>query len=200
MLEPKDRLRIAREEAGYASPSDAARKLKAKGVNINTLTSAENGNRLLSKKSAALFANAFNVSPSWLLFGTSDGEAKTLEIPILSEVSAGSLVSYTLDKFNGLTIAQGGLPNGDYFALKVDGTSMNRIAPSGALIIVDRKRIALKDKAFYIFDHLGETTFKRFLKDPNRLEPYSTRTSHKTIFPDVEPVPIGEVVRVILDL
>lgn len=66
MEEPKDRLKQARAAAGYESPTDAANKLK---LNRNTLTSHENGNRPLSRKAAFQYADLFNVSAGWLLYG-----------------------------------------------------------------------------------------------------------------------------------
>ena len=61
-----DRLREAREDAGYASAADAAR---AFGFNPNRYTSAENGNRPPGRQSAVRYAKAFRVSLDWLLEG-----------------------------------------------------------------------------------------------------------------------------------
>ncbi len=65
-LEPKDRLRKARELAGYESPTEAARALR---VNKNTYISHENGNRPLSKNAAAQYALKLNTTAGWLLYG-----------------------------------------------------------------------------------------------------------------------------------
>lgn len=61
-----DRLRRAREDAGYASASEAARRI---GVNVVTYTAHENGGREFDRKAALHYATQFGVDPAWLLFG-----------------------------------------------------------------------------------------------------------------------------------
>ncbi|MGT2468454.1 hypothetical protein ACVOMV_32385 [Mesorhizobium atlanticum] len=59
-------------DAGYASPSDAARALRE--INKNTLIShARTGNRPLSRKAAEKYGRLFGVDPGWLLFNGSLG-------------------------------------------------------------------------------------------------------------------------------
>lgn len=67
MSTPKDRLKTARAEAGFKSPSDAARVLKE--INVNTLISHENGNRAISRKAAEQYAAVFGRTAGWILFG-----------------------------------------------------------------------------------------------------------------------------------
>lgn len=74
-MEPKDRLKQARLAAGYETPSDAARALKNKGINKNTLISHENGNRAISRKAAEKYAKVFGVRAGWLLYGEAENEA-----------------------------------------------------------------------------------------------------------------------------
>ena len=74
--EPYHRLRFAREQAGYASASDAAR---AMGVEEPTYLGHENGSRGLSR-AAQRYAKFFRVSLDWLLagrgeFGLGGGDA-----------------------------------------------------------------------------------------------------------------------------
>lgn len=61
---------------------------------------------------------------------------------------------------------------------------MNRLAPEGALIIVNRaEREPIRGRR-YIFSHRGKTTFKRFGgQDPLRLEPESLNQDHEPIYP-----------------
>src|ERR1700692_4518702 len=62
---PHQRLRFAREQAGYARASDAAR---AMGVEEPTYLGHENGSRGLSR-AAARYARFFRVSLDWLIDG-----------------------------------------------------------------------------------------------------------------------------------
>jgi phage repressor protein C with HTH and peptisase S24 domain len=63
--EPHQRLRFAREQAGYGRASDAAR---AMGVEEPTYLGHENGSRGLSR-AAARYARFFHVSLDWLIDG-----------------------------------------------------------------------------------------------------------------------------------
>jgi len=107
-------------------------------------------------------------------------------IPIISWVSAGKFKS--CNSFNGIsqsdmgTLLYDGEPTGK-FALKVEGGSMNRMAPEGSFIIVDGVDRDLIDAKPYVFCNVStdETTFKLYKKDPVRLEPHSTESGYETI-------------------
>jgi len=62
-----DRLRRARQQAGFATATDAALR---HGWNPNTYKSHENGTRGLRGTAPERYAQAFGVSPAWLQFGT----------------------------------------------------------------------------------------------------------------------------------
>src|SRR5215472_3767115 len=62
---PHQRLRFAREQAGFARASDAAR---AMGIGEPTYLGHENGSRGLSR-AAARYARFFHVSLDWLIGG-----------------------------------------------------------------------------------------------------------------------------------
>lgn len=85
MTEPKDRLQAARLNAGFKSPSEAARVIKT--INQNTLISHENGNRALSRKAAVAYGEAFNVEPGWLLYGESNQD------PVIEDKELARLIS-----------------------------------------------------------------------------------------------------------
>nr|WP_319637624.1 helix-turn-helix transcriptional regulator [Brucella sp. HL-2] len=99
-MEPKDRLREARINAGYKTPTDAARALKE--LNQNTLISNENGNRPISRKAAAKYGELFGVDPGWILFG--DDQEAPQKITDLKQVEAMLLRVDGLNKSNVDTI------------------------------------------------------------------------------------------------
>jgi SOS-response transcriptional repressor LexA len=172
--QPFERLRQAREAAGYASAAEAARALSMKPA---TYTHHENGTRAFSKLSAIMYARKFGVDPSWLLFGdgkpvhSPDPAPVTQQVPLLSWVSAGQLneVNSTslTDALAVLNVSD--LGHGDFFALHVVGDSMDRVSPDGSLIIVDRSDQQLIPDKFYVFGVRGEATYKRWLPDPPSL-------------------------------
>ena len=78
MSNPADRLRQARERAGFEHAKDAA---KAMGVPVSTYIGHENGSRGYTIESAARYAHQFKVTEEWLLYGKGTGDAsETAEI------------------------------------------------------------------------------------------------------------------------
>lgn len=65
-----DRLRLAREQRGFDSASEAAEAL---GVPYGTYSGHENGSRGITRSNAARYAAFFGVSPAWLEHGEGDG-------------------------------------------------------------------------------------------------------------------------------
>jgi len=180
MEEPKHRLQQARAKAGFKGPADTAQAITS--VNQNTLTSHENGNRLISKKAAEIYAGIFGVDAGWILFG-SEAKPTPMEIPVVSLVSAGNIIEQDAimpeDIERWITISD--LPSGNWLAFGVMGDSMNRIAPNGSLILINREDNRLVDQRFYIFysPETGAATFKQYRKAvPPRMQPYSTNPEH----------------------
>ncbi|MCW7544867.1 helix-turn-helix transcriptional regulator [Aurantimonas litoralis] len=69
-MEKSDRLRMAREAAGFTTGTDAASAL---GMKVATYLGHENGSRGYGAVAAATYGRRFKVDPSWLLFGTGKG-------------------------------------------------------------------------------------------------------------------------------
>lgn len=201
---PKDRLKKARAAAGFETPTDAARAFPRE-LNVNTLISNENGNRDISRKAAEKYAKLFRVDAGWLLYG---GEAETVredvDVPLLSMVAATNLRYQPGVEEHDIQrrIKVGDLPKGDWIALQVDGDSMDRVAPDGAIILVDRSDDRLIDGRYYVFSlGGGEATFKRYKRNPQRLQPFSTNPDHMSIPADNDDLYVfGRVKRVIHDL
>ncbi|MGV4796163.1 peptidase S24 [Rhizobium sp. F40D2] len=84
---PKDRLKRAREAAGFQTPTDAANAFP-RDINKNTLISNENGNRAISKKAAEKYGELFGVKAGWILFGDSSEEGAA---PVVSELTLNRL-------------------------------------------------------------------------------------------------------------
>jgi SOS-response transcriptional repressor LexA len=204
MEDPKHRLQKARLAAGYESPTEAANAIRS--INKNTLISHENGNRAISRKAAETYAQLFDVQAGWLLYGENAVEPTgEYQIPVLSMVSAGHLkrqeavTATDVEKW----IRLGDLPGGDWVALTVEGTSMDRIAPEGSTLIVNRADDQLIDGKFYIFAMGGgDATFKTYRRNPERLQPFSTNPDHMSIpvTDDTDLYVFGRVRRVIQEV
>lgn len=178
------RLRSAREDMGFEDATAGARHLKA---NRDTYIQHENGTRSF-KGVVKKYADRLGVTPEWLMWGTGERrfarDGDTRSIPIVSWVSAGRMADPDFDpSSDGETFEISGLGDGDYFATRVRGDSMSRIAADGALIVVNKSETDLVRGHRYIFSRRGETTFKRFADNPTRLEPESLNPENEPIFP-----------------
>jgi transcriptional regulator with XRE-family HTH domain len=79
------RLKMAREASGYSSASEAA---LAMGVVGSTYISHENGMRGFPAPRARQYAQFFQTTPEWLLFGRAEGE-----------ITSGPIAIYDAEKF-----------------------------------------------------------------------------------------------------
>jgi len=201
------RLKWARERHGkYNSPTDAARGF---GWTVSTYLGHENGDRVPSRDAAKRYGKAYGIRWEWLLEG--EGEPRSAVraavinyVPLLSIVTAGKLT----DRQSQIPVedvpllAFADLGRGEFFALKVEGDSMDRVSPEGSVIVVNRAERELIAGRCYIFALRGETTFKRWHPEPDRLAPFSTNPAHEPIFikrqKDFDV--IGRVRRTVLDL
>jgi SOS-response transcriptional repressor LexA len=220
MVEPRHRLQQARAEAGYASPSDAARALR--DINKNTLISHENGNRPLSRKAAEKYGRLFKVDPGWLLFDgdrfggdhagggfREAGQAAlaasplTVDIPIVSWISAGELGGQdgVVDLSDYPTIPAADLEEGEWIALRVDGPSMNKISPPDSIIFVNlRDKRLVTNGCYVISDESGRATYKRWR--PNDSPPFQPASYLDIPPPELEGAItiIGRVKRSMIDM
>lgn len=108
MTEPFERLQKAREDAGFAGPTEAAR---AFGWGVSTYLSHENGTRGLRPDTADRYARAFRVTTEWILFGRTKrarapGSPPT--VPLLGYVAAGATAHFTAGGELGEVEAPGG--------------------------------------------------------------------------------------------
>lgn len=144
MADVGDRLRIAREAAGYATAADAARAL---GVALPTYYSHENGASGLRVPVAEKYAKKFKVSLAWLLTESGerspDGaipyEIEVAGLPLLGNIQAGHWLE-TSDAHEGANnemvaiVRDQRFPHAKQYALRVVGDSMDRDYPDGSIV------------------------------------------------------------------
>lgn len=81
--EPHERLREARERAGFTGPAEAAQHFN---WNENSYKSRENGKRAILPASAEKYAKAYHVKAGWILFEEGPGpELTPEEMSVLSK-------------------------------------------------------------------------------------------------------------------
>lgn len=180
------------------------------GTTKGTISKKENEPEKVDVAWLSRIAGGLNITATDLFFRPAPSEADKdgptiSSVPFLSWVSAGNL-----RKADGVTSADieryvpvANLPRGDWVALKVEGDSMDRIAPDQSVIIVNRADDTLVDSRFYVFVlEGGDATFKQFRRQPRPvLRPFSSNLDHlATPVEDDEFFVFGRVRRVITDL
>jgi len=202
-------LRDAMERAGKG-PSELADALETNRQNI---TRWSKGDRKLTVEVAKQLAPLLGTTADVLLLVSSEQKTdkstatkKIAEIPLLDKVTAGKLraSSSQIPVEDVPLLAFADLGRGDFFALTVDGDSMDRWSPDGSIIVVNQADRTLVSGKAYVISQRGEATFKMWRPDPPRFAPYSTNPSHEPIFvkskADAEKLVVGRVKRTVLDL
>lgn len=192
MATPKEiglRIEQSRKEAGLTL-SDIA---DAIGVARSTVQRYEKGeiNKIKLPVIEAI-ANVLKVNPSWLIYKTDDRSPVIVPlnpskpykpnhtIPILGRVSAG-LPLYAEEHIEGYTATDlnGGA---EYFALRVQGDSMNALRISdGDILIVRRQDFADNGDIAVVLINDEDATVKRFYQEGSTviLYPQSTNPVHQ---------------------
>jgi SOS-response transcriptional repressor LexA len=135
MSTPGDRLKHAREAAGFETAVDAANAMGF--VAPSTYTQHENGLRGFPAKKADRYAEFFRTSAEWLLYGRKPKIAKAEGlVPVVGRVGAnadGEVLMANGDSPNAFAPRPPGGGEGNV-ALEVVGHSMRGVADDGALI------------------------------------------------------------------
>lgn len=188
-----ERLRYWRERLGWTQ-GELEQKMHASG---GVVSRWESGAREPSPKKLVKAAEVMGIDAKDLIGeNLSPSRQPLIDVPILSWVNAGELA----DPEGGSdpsSMAEMSITvmstRRTLFGLEVKGNSMDRVAPSGAFIVIDYEDRELVPGAYYVFRHRGKVGFKRYMKGPARLESYSTEPDHPTIFPDDTTEVIGRL-------
>lgn len=144
-------------------------------------------------------AEVMGVKAGWLAFGDNfENRIVGREVPLISWVAA-SRYADTGDATSvedAPRIVVDSRITARAFALRVIGDSMNRIADEGAVIVVDPEQTDLLPRKYYVFASSEGVTFKRYMAQPPRIEPFSTNTSHEALEITPDTRVIGRVVSV----
>jgi len=171
----------------------------AVGLSYSQISRFESGDREPRVSEIERIAGVFGVTAAVMI-------GEVVPTPLVSWVSAGDpkVADAVLETDDTPKVYAPGLdPRGDWIALRVEGTSMDRISPPDSIILVNRRDKRLVPNACYVIslDEEGEATYKRYRPDPERFEPVSTQDHETLYFPQSSaPRIIGRVRRTILDL
>ncbi len=171
-----DRLKQARENAGYTQASDAA---DAFGWKYSTYAGHENGTRGIKSDTARVYAKAFRVSPEWLLFGDGsppthvengedgpDGHKLVPVYDVQASAGFGALVDYEEqthslafppDYLRKLTA---GSPK-DLVIISTKGDSMEPTLLDDDIVLVDTSKTHMGFEGMFVLRHNDTLLVKR---------------------------------------
>lgn len=102
-------------------------------------------------------------------------------LPVIGLVPAGNWKEAVEHPIDWIHSPDPNLPD-ETFVVRVEGDSMDEVAPDGANIVVNPRDKQLVTRKFYIIRNAeGDVTFKQFMPDPARFVPVSSNTDHKPI-------------------
>lgn len=195
-------------ESAKIGPTDLARRLNTSKQNVDRWAK---GLRKLTPATAKQIAPHVGKTAAQLLLLdksvsriTGGGATRVQRVPLISWVSAGKLsggdVPANVRTERRLAVAD--LGEGEWIALRVQGDSMNLVAPEGSVIFVNLSDRRLVEEGFFVFgSEGGDSTFKRYRGGRRpRLQPYSSNPDHETIQATDELKVVGRVRRTMLDL
>lgn len=133
-----ERLKKARETAGYGTAAEAARAL---GVKVSAYVNHENGTRGLSR-AAPQYAARLKVRLEWLLTGRGEMRAENSAIPIMGYVGAGAVVDPTDNMADAEFPEEVALPEEAHIAaLIVKGDSQWPRFLDGEIVLYDTRSL-----------------------------------------------------------
>lgn len=172
-MSPAERLKDAREKAGFGSAAEAATAI---GVSASTYAQHENGIRGFKTK-AEKYAARFGTTPEWLLYGRGKGVTAApvpvnRMVPVLGTVQAGrfAVIPDEPEPTEYVPLVLPGFEGASLYALRIVGESMNLVYPDGTIVIVcPAAEIGIRDGDHVIVRNvrngLTETTVKEVVQE-----------------------------------
>lgn len=198
----KTRLKQLRNERKI-NQRELAKYLK---VAPSTISMYENGQREPNFEVLEVLADFFNVDMNYLL-GKTDKTTKLLidqpqglKIPVLGTVAAGIPISAVEDILDYEEIPLAWQNQGEFFALKIKGDSMEPRMESGDVVIVKQQSDANSGDTVIVLVNGDDATCKRLEKTDNGIMLVSTNPKYPPMFyslDDIETKPVvilGKVV------
>lgn len=170
----------------------------------STISMYESGQREPNFEVLESLADFFNVDLNYLL-GKSDKTTKLMiedippkpqgiKIPVLGTVAAGIPISAVEDILDYEEIPQSWQNQGEFFALKIKGGSMEPRMESGDVVIVKQQSDANSGDTVIVLVNGDDATCKRLEKTDNGIMLVSTNPKYPPMFYSLEDIQTKPVV------
>ena len=198
------RIRILREHA-QVTQKDLAKELNMAN---STLSQYESDLRVPSDAIKSRLADYFGVTVDYLLGRESaapkgnpfSGRTGVLRIPVLGDVAAGIPIEAVQDIVDYEEIDVAMASSGEFFGLRIKGTSMEPRMREGDVVIVRKQDYADTGDTAVVLINGDSATVKKIKIGPNGLSLISTNPSYDPMYytaAEVESLPVRIIGRVV---
>ena len=192
------RIKILREEQGM-SQQELAELVGFKTA--SAVNKIELGLRDINQSRVKAFAKALNTTTSFLLDGeTKTSTSKAVKIPVLGFVRAGYPMGAVENILDYEEISEEMARSGEFFALKIQGDSMEPRIKEGDVVIVRKQSTVENGEVAVVLVNGNDATVKKFFKTEVGIKLISTNPQYDPFFftpKEVDSLPVEVVGRVV---
>lgn len=166
------------------------------GISYSTISDWINGKAYPRIDKIEMMANYFGINKSDLVEEHFQEEQKPqgLQIPVLGTVAAGIPISAVEDILDYEEVPQSWESQGEFFALKIKGDSMEPRMESGDVVIVKQQSDANSGDTVIVLVNGDDATCKRLQKTDNGIMLVSTNPKYPPMFYSNEDIRTKPVV------
>lgn len=165
------------------------------GISYSTISDWINGKAYPRIDKIEMMANYFGINKSDLVEEHSKEEkTQGLKIPVLGTVAAGIPISAVEDILDYEEVPQSWENQGEFFALKIKGDSMEPRMESGDVVIVKQQPDANSGDTVIVLVNGDDATCKKLQKTDNGIMLVSTNPKYPPMFYSTEDIQTKPVV------
>lgn len=191
------RLREARKAKGLTQV-EVSRII---GISQNGYSDWETGKNRVDARSLGRLAELYGVTVNYLLgIDENDAPAKGVRIPVLGSVAAGIPIDAIQDIVDYEEIDADMAAAGEYFGLRIKGSSMEPRIREGDVVIVRRQEEAETGDTVVVLVNGDSATVKRIKIEPNGIALIPNNPAYDTRFysaAEVELLPVRIIGKVV---
>ena len=161
------------------SMSELARRVR---IAKSAISRYFNGTRELPLNKIGDFASVLHTTPDYLLGMEDKQPPQGLKIPVLGTVAAGIPISAVEDILDYEEVPQSWENQGEFFALKIKGDSMEPRMESGDVVIVKQQSDANSGDTVIVLVNGDDATCKKLQKTDNGIMLVSTNPKYPPMF------------------
>lgn len=151
----------------------------------STIAKIEKGKIDLSENKIKIFAQALGTTPAYLMGWIEEDnnkETNALKIPVLGNVAAGIPISAVEDILDYEEVPSSWQNQGEFFALRIKGDSMEPRMENGDVVIVKQQSDANSGDTVIALVNGDDATCKRLEKTDNGIMLVSTNAKYPPMF------------------